>query len=229
MLARARPCSLTTWRYIAPSARSFTSDRGSTFQRSRMVRQPAVNRSSRRFDSFRWSSRRLSARVPAFARCHAPALRVRTCPCFSKVEHPHRKRSVPVRFRTWALVSSSRKDPTRKFVGSIPTAYSASASSLLHVGEPMVRHSFFVNETPHCGFFTRTKRILLPREYAGPHAHALDGRAPALYAVKIRFDSGRGLLFHLTEQTLHAPKSWFESSHSPRRSGAFLTVNDAQW
>lgn len=29
--------------------------RGGSFQRSRMVRQPAVNRSFLRFDSFRWS------------------------------------------------------------------------------------------------------------------------------------------------------------------------------
>lgn len=38
---------------------------GDTFQRSRMVRQPAVNRSSRRFDSFRWSLRPLEETLQA--------------------------------------------------------------------------------------------------------------------------------------------------------------------
>jgi hypothetical protein len=48
---------------------------GHSFQRSRMVRQPAVNRSSRRFDSSRWSSRPLlSTRRRLFGARGASAL-----------------------------------------------------------------------------------------------------------------------------------------------------------
>lgn len=77
---------------------------GRSFQRSRMVRQPAVNRSLRRFDSSRWSSR-VHLRSARRLRRVLPArvLRVRSCPCFSMVEHPLRMRRDPVRLRAWAL------------------------------------------------------------------------------------------------------------------------------
>ena len=192
---------------------------GGSFQRSRMVRHPAVNRTHRRFDSFRWSSR-FSARVPAFARRHAPALRVRSCPCFSKVEHPLRTRSVPVRFRTWALVSSSRKDPTRHFVGSIPTAYSARKRFLLWASRWFGTR--FSQMRPH------TAVSSLGRYES---ARALDGRGPALYAVThpVRFRTRAPVPPNRTDPT--RTSSWFESSRSPRRSGADsrIMVNDAQW
>lgn len=193
-----------------PRARVLTSTcSGASFQRSRMVRQPAVNRSSRRFDSFRWSSR-LSARAPAFARCHAPALRVRSCPRFSKVEHPFRTRSVPVRFRTWALVSSSRKDPTRKFVGSIPTAYSARKRFLLWASRWFGTR--FSQMRPHTAVSSLGRH---------DYARALDGRGPALYAVThpVRFRTRAPVSPNRTDPT--PTSSWFESSRSPRRSGAF--------
>jgi hypothetical protein len=71
--------------------------------------QPAVNRSSRRFDSSRWSSRlhtrsRTVPELEAPSRMSSPhALTcVRSCPCFSMVEHPPRTRCDPVRLRAWA-------------------------------------------------------------------------------------------------------------------------------
>jgi hypothetical protein len=69
------------------------------FQRSRMVRQPTVIGP-------------LEGSIPsagafgacALRRASLPAreLRVRSCPCFSMVEHPPRTRCDPVRLRAWA-------------------------------------------------------------------------------------------------------------------------------
>src|SRR5688572_31533728 len=47
---------------------------------------------------------------------------------------------------------------SRTIVGSIPTAYPASESSLLTRGRADGSALVFSNETPHFGFFTRTKR-----------------------------------------------------------------------
>lgn len=134
---------------------------GHSFQRRLMVRHPAVNRSLRRFDSFRWSSRPLGrgptrklmlVRIQHDAARHrssngrtvdtsskrkwllhsgdnfqeraarqgergAPRTRKPAC------DRAHASRwsrtrfvrgVIPVRLRAWALVSSSRIDPTRK-------------------------------------------------------------------------------------------------------------------
>jgi len=39
---------------------------------------------------------------------------VRSCPCFSMVEHPPRTRCDPVRLRAWAPFRPTRANPTRR-------------------------------------------------------------------------------------------------------------------